>query len=67
MTRPNQTRTLDIRYYRLAELMQAATVWTEKGAIVGRASDGVIVQLGSADNLPAVAAYLDQHPVPETW
>lgn len=42
-------------------------VWMEDGKYVGRASDGVVVDLGYAGYREEVERYLNDHPTPDTW
>lgn len=47
--------------------MAAGIIWIEGSTYVGRASDGVVVILGSAHDLASVVDYVNQHPGPEWW
>ena len=51
----------------LARLIAAGTVWIEDSAIVGRASDGIAVQIGTVDTMEATERYLADHPNPSDW
>ena len=37
------------------------------GHIIGTATDGTKVTLGTTHNRPATLAYLTDHPTPDTW
>lgn len=55
----------------LLPLLDSAVAWVEGGhEIAARASDGVVVALGSVvlrrDRLN-LASYLEAHPTPDTW
>lgn len=53
---------------RLQGLIEAGHVWVEDGVIVGRAADGVTVELGYTWEGPeAIERYLADHPTPDTW
>ena len=52
---------------RLQALMDAGSVWAEDGAYVGKASDGVIVQIGNVGHEDTVEMYLISNPTPHHW
>jgi hypothetical protein len=52
----------------LADLITRGIVWIERGQeYVGRASDGVLVTLGSVGDEKQIIAYLTEHPTPDSW
>jgi len=51
----------------LAGLYADGSIWNRDGDILGRASDGAIVNIGDAGRLKQIEAYLRDHPTPDTW
>lgn len=57
----------DTKFPTLAALLKAGTVWQEGSAYVGRASDGVVVQVGDTINIAGTERYLSARPNPKDW
>jgi len=51
----------------LCRLFAAGIVWIEGTDYVGRASDGIVVQVGSVATEDATEDYLESHPFPSDW
>lgn len=49
------------------KLIVAGLAWYEGTMLMGRASDGAVVCLGSVGNEAVTKRYLEEHPTPETW
>ncbi len=52
---------------RLQALIDSGTVWIDGGNYVGKASDGVDVDIGEVCYEDTVEMYLAEHPTPNTW
>jgi len=48
-------------------LLNSGVMWEEDGAVVAKASDGVIVSIGHIYNWAAIEAYLTSYPTPDVW
>jgi hypothetical protein len=63
MKSETQKAGLSILNARLAD----GTIYLDGSTYVGRATDGVEVQIGDTTAMRATLAYLVDHPTPDTW
>lgn len=51
----------------LSQRLADGSIWLADGEYFGRASDGIVVWLGSETDCASVERYLRAHPTPDCW